>query len=228
MVHIVGIDHSYAAIAAVGHAVTHEWGRRPRECMVAWSTTASGAKSWSVSILPRSSGSEQLIHAIHAVFEAELIPLLIDVTDAILLGENVDMHDVTMVDKCKQGSPMRNTHVNNGSLKARKAYRHRLSSQSCLKYVIQIYFVKYDNFIEGIPTAIVALYLVHLSRCWLYAYNARLVIDDLRTIEHSDWRRREFHKLCTADCGRMGGKAFSFICYIHMHLHISFNVADIM
>ena len=60
IVHIVGIDHGYAGIAVVGHAATHEGGRRPRECMLAWSTTASGAKPWSVSILSRSFSSEQL------------------------------------------------------------------------------------------------------------------------------------------------------------------------
>ena len=60
----VGIDHVFASGAVVGRATTHEWGRpslraqrgagRPHECVVARPTTAPDAKTWSISILPRS------------------------------------------------------------------------------------------------------------------------------------------------------------------------------
>ena len=45
----VGIDYSLAPEAMVGHVTMHEWGLRPHECMVAWSTMAPGAKPWSIS-----------------------------------------------------------------------------------------------------------------------------------------------------------------------------------
>ena len=61
---VVGIDHVFASGTVVWRATTHEWGRpslraqrgagRPHECLVARPTTAPDAKTWSISILPRS------------------------------------------------------------------------------------------------------------------------------------------------------------------------------
>ena len=81
--------------AVVGHVTTHSKGRRPHECVVAWPTTASGAKPCSISIPARSFKSE-LKHAIRAVFEADFFHAINRCyqfqVGTIFPGEYVAMH----------------------------------------------------------------------------------------------------------------------------------------
>ena len=111
---IVVIDHVFASGAVVGRCARSDG--RPHSCVVARPTTAHDAKTWSISILPRSCRSQQSNRVIFKQNYPQLNRYHQLQINATFLGEYVAMHaardDVTMVDKCKQSTTTSTTHEN--------------------------------------------------------------------------------------------------------------------
>ena len=134
--------------------------------------------------------------------------------NAAFLGEYVAIctrDDVIMVDECKQSTTTSTTHVKkkfqmnlfHGGLKAwMDLYRHCVCPGSYLKYSFSIYVAKLWQLNRGIPSRSWHCLICIITRGFC-SYNARLLTDDITTIEVSYWRRREFPNYARLHRGRM-------------------------
>ena len=189
----------YDVIVMVDHATAHSW-----------PTTAPGDKLLSIPILSLSfSNRTSKSHNVHLLWN-RIIMISIDITgfksthspSVSTLPRIRD--DVTMSDECKQSIPSPNMHVNkNFQMNIFHKFESLHStiwwcvrSKYHLRYVSQIYKVKYEHSIKRISMEFYAIFSKFIRG--LRANNAWLWNDDVTTIEFSYWLRREFSKLCTA------------------------------
>ena len=136
--------------------VSERVGPQNHSCAVAGATTASGVKSWPISILSRSLKSQQLRHQIYTVLKSRIIPFLngchqFQVDEAFLV-ECVTMH-VRWRHNSKQmytkARPCQ-THVNNNvQMNAFCKFEsvNRTLPPFCMprRFVSSAYKVTYDN-----------------------------------------------------------------------------------
>ena len=131
-------------------------------------TTTPEAKTWSISIVPRSFRSQQSNHVILKQTYPQLNRYHRLQFNAAFHGSTSQCKcdDVTMVDECKQSATTPSTHAKENfkvntfhdGLKAwMDLYRHYVYPGSYLKYAFSIYKAKYDNRIGESP-----------CRSWLY------------------------------------------------------------